>query len=416
MSSTDTDPAEELLESDPDLETREPGAEADVPAGAEGQVGVRVPADVESVGLREGVRVAVRRDVPEGGLVAPAHRSAVKVEIPGEGAPEVHGHRGPAEDLLGGRLEQRPVAMGFAEGVVGGRMIEQRQEAVGNGVAGGLVARHDEQQEEVLELQFGERPASGILGEHRGDDVFGRTAEPLLADPARVFEDGARRRAPERQQAEGLGVLLIDDRHRKLGVGVRDQRVPPLHEFAGVLLGNAQDAAEHPDGQLAGDLLHEVQLAQLEGPVEHAGGELTHRFFAGGDGFSGKAGPDQPAKPGVLGAVVLHHRAAGGQLVVVEFLEPDAAGAGEVARRRTGLEDMRVPGERPEAGPVFLLDPAGGSALPHPLEEIPRHPQRVGVVGNDRLEAAWGFRPSVRRHCPDGMPGSGPGGVGERWG
>ena len=118
----------------------------------------------------------------------------------------------------------------------------------------------------------GRPPAS--LGQHPGDDVVGGPPEPFLPDAACVVEDGTGGRATEGQQAEGgLGVLLVDDRHRELGVRIRDQRVAPFHEFPGVLFRHPQDAAEHPDGEFPGDLLHEVQLTEFEGAVEHLRGQ-----------------------------------------------------------------------------------------------------------------------------------------------
>ena len=64
-------PLEERLEQHFELEPRERRAEAEVRAGAEGEVPVRRAADVELVRPGEGARVAVRGAVEQADPVAP---------------------------------------------------------------------------------------------------------------------------------------------------------------------------------------------------------------------------------------------------------------------------------------------------------------------------------------------------------
>ena len=55
-------------------------------------------------------------------------------------------------------------------------VLEQRQHAVGDQVAGGLVARDGEQQEEDVELELGERLAVDLGLEQHADEVVARVS------------------------------------------------------------------------------------------------------------------------------------------------------------------------------------------------------------------------------------------------
>src|SRR5688572_9712989 len=77
------EPGQELLEEHPDLELRQVGAEAEVDAVAEADVGVRVPGDVEAVRPGERPLVPVGRALPDQHLVPRSDR--VAPELGGDG-------------------------------------------------------------------------------------------------------------------------------------------------------------------------------------------------------------------------------------------------------------------------------------------------------------------------------------------
>ena len=79
--------------------------------------------------------------------------------------PEVHDRAGVAEHLLGRAVHERQVVAQLGE-LVG--VLEERVHAVGREVAGGLVARDREQQEEQVDLELGEHVALDLgLGQRR---------------------------------------------------------------------------------------------------------------------------------------------------------------------------------------------------------------------------------------------------------
>lgn len=248
---------------------------------------------------------------------------------------------------------------------------------------GGLVARHHEQGEEVLELEVGERLPVGLGGEEGRDDVVLRLAPSLQGDLLGVAEDVDRGRRPERQQPVFLGVDLVDHHRRVLRIGVGDHLIAPSHHLPRVLLRNPEQAAQHPNRQLPGDLGDEVEFAHRENPIQDSTCESPECLLVSGDHFRGEPGLDETAEAGVLRRVELHHRPPGLQLVGVHFLDADAARCGEPVIVTAGFNDIGVAGDCPEARPVALLDPRHWLGLPESLEGPVWKAFDIGVVRGD---------------------------------
>ena len=143
-----------LLEPDLHLELGQVRAEAEVrPAEAEREVAVRLPADVEAVGVGELLLVEVARRVPHRHLIARLDPAAVHRHVARRRAPEVVNGVGAAEDLVGGgrgerRVGDEPVAL------LGVR--EQVDQAEADRVARRLVPGRREEDEEQPELALGQ--------------------------------------------------------------------------------------------------------------------------------------------------------------------------------------------------------------------------------------------------------------------
>ena len=149
--------------------------------------------------------------------------------------------------------------------------LDQRLEPGRHRVARGVVAGGDEQREEVVELVVGQHLAVDLRRQQVADDVVGRVVAPdagLLLGVAEQLDAG---RAAERHQPELVGVDEADGVRRELGVGVAEQGVALLDEPRAVVVGDAEQGAEHAHRQLLGDAVDEVE--------RRAGGErvVDHR-------------------------------------------------------------------------------------------------------------------------------------------
>ena len=83
--------------------------------------------------------------------------------------------------------------------------------------------------------------------------------QPVADDrPAQVPELLAVR-AAEREQPVGVGVVPAPDHVGDLGVGVGDQPVAEVNEERQVIRGQAHDLGQHPDRDLLGDGVDEVE-------------------------------------------------------------------------------------------------------------------------------------------------------------
>src|SRR5437764_14727118 len=99
-----------LVEERGRLEPGEVGAEAEVRPDAERELRVRLPAEIEPVGVGEDGLVAVRRGVVEDDLVAGAHLPAFELDAAGRGAAEIQHGGDTAQERLDRERRQAGVS------------------------------------------------------------------------------------------------------------------------------------------------------------------------------------------------------------------------------------------------------------------------------------------------------------------
>lgn len=165
------------------FEPRQRGADAEMDAGAEADVGIRRAGGFEGAGARELVFVAVGRTEEKADLVALPQLEALVFEVL-EGVATEHVERGiEAEHFLG--ASDRVV-----EEVGGACMAENGLHAIAERVDGGLMARVEEKNRGGDQFVIGQRGAVRIPGRHKlGKKVAARTTAPLREMGAHVFAE-----------------------------------------------------------------------------------------------------------------------------------------------------------------------------------------------------------------------------------
>ena len=340
----------DLPEHQPDFHLGQVGPQAVVgAAAAEPDVVIGAALYVEAPRVVEGPGVPVGGDVPHHHLVARGDRHPAQLVVLHGLAAEVQHRGGPPHDLLdrGGHV---PVGVGCELGPLVFE-VEEGHHPPGDRVAGGLVARHRQDQEEHVELVLAEGLAVHVRGKQGGDDVLGRAAPPVGLELVGVAVEVHR----------GLGHLFGAGHH--VGVFAADEHVGPLEDLGPVPDGDAHHLGDGLQGQLGRHLGDEVAAAPLGDLIQDQGGAVLEVVLEQADHAGGEAPVDQPPVAGVGGRVhvyehvvplVLAHGVGG---VGLEHL-----GAAVVGREHLGgtvhLFEMGVAGDGPVAGAqVALVDP-----------------------------------------------------------
>jgi hypothetical protein len=244
--------------------------------------------------------------------------------------------------------------------VLGG-VAEQLVHALGDDVAGGLVAADEDQQRLRDDLVVGHAVAVDLgLHEHAHQVVRGLGAPGL--------DDGG-----------GVGHVLavgVGGVHDHVVGGAAALRlehvVGPAEQVAAVLGGHAQHVADHHHRQQRGDVVDEVALAALDHRVDDLVAHLAHLVGLVAHPAGGEAAVDQLAPAPVLGVVhVDHHR----QRPVVG---PDAPGVRERGRVLGDGLDVGVAADAPHLAGLVPVDRRVGA---QPGVE------RVDVAGVERAVA-----------------------------
>ena len=199
---------------------------------------------------------------------------------------------------------------------------------------------------------------------------------------------------------EAVAVVLgrAGEHAGKLGVGVDEHGVAELDEALEVLVGDAEQVAEHPDRDRRGDALDEVELAERQGLVEQATCEVAQERFVALERARREVAREQPPPLRVQRRVGLHEVAPRLELVGLHVLDlgdaADARGVGlGVLQHR---DDVVVARHVPEAAPARLLVPVDRCLLAQQLEDVPglARGEEVVVEEVDVLEARHGRRPT----------------------
>jgi hypothetical protein len=192
---------------------------------------------------------------------------------------------GPTDDLVDRSvgplpLEQFPLV----------RVLEEGVHAVRHGVAGGLVPRNGEQDDEEREFDLTHGLPVDIGFDQPGDDVIGRAAAPLVGHVVGVAH----------QLGVGGHVVRLEVRV----VGVHD-RVGPVEQLLPVRLRHADQIGDGQQRQLHRDVINEIaEVALCCSGNDFAGGDRKP-FLELGDCPRREEPRHDFAQPGVLGSVVV---------------------------------------------------------------------------------------------------------------
>ena len=145
-------------------------------AAPERDVFVGRPGDVEAIRVREHRLVAVRGDVPEDDLVAVAHGLPTQLGVAHRRPAEAHDRRRPPQHLLDCGRQQGAIGAYALELI---RVLEERNHAVGDQVAGRLVAGDRQQEEEEVELEVAQPLAFDLGVDEDAHQVLRRFGAPL---------------------------------------------------------------------------------------------------------------------------------------------------------------------------------------------------------------------------------------------
>lgn len=137
MESTGRQSAAYLLVQRPQLQAREVGAQADVRAVAEGDVGVGGAGEVQGEGGGEDAFVVVGGGVEDDHLVVGADAGARQLRVLGGRAAEGEDRGVAAEEFVHGRREPH---LAVAQAAVGLGVLRQEVQAAGGCAAYGVVA------------------------------------------------------------------------------------------------------------------------------------------------------------------------------------------------------------------------------------------------------------------------------------
>jgi hypothetical protein len=160
-----------------ELQARDVGTQADVLPDAEGEVAVGAAIDAEREGIVEDLLVAVRGREVERELLAGADLLAAQLVVLARDPGEVGDRRDPAQDLLDRRGKQ--IGVRPEPGPLAG-MLAEGEQAPAEGVAGGLVARLDEELRVLEQDVVGNGLPFELGAEELADQVVRGLAAPLL--------------------------------------------------------------------------------------------------------------------------------------------------------------------------------------------------------------------------------------------
>ena len=218
------------------------------------------------------------------------------------------------------------------------RMLQKRQHAVGDRLPGGLVAGHGR----IMK----KKANSSLL--RRWPSASGWTSR-LVTSPRSSVD-------PRLGGRVGVGEHLDDA--RQVGAGVlrvlaARHLVAPVEELLAILVGDAHEAGDGLQGQMAGDVEHEVARALSLGRPDDPVRPFAQLVLEPGQGARGEAPVSHPAHPGVPGRVHAEQEVLGGLARGIGLVQPAHEGRVGLHRPLESPGDRRhvgVAGERPESG------------------------------------------------------------------
>ena len=187
------------------------------------------------------------------------------------------------------------------------RMLQKRQHAVGDCLPGRLVAGDGEDHEEERELFAGQALAVGVGPDEVGGDI-----------PEVVLDPSLRRRMGVREHFDGA---------REIGSGVfgvltASHLVAPMEEPLVVSVGYTHEAGDGLQGQMTGDVDHEVTRAVTLGSPHDPVGLFAEVVLEPGQGPGREAPVSHLANPGVPRRVHTKQEVLGGVACRVRLVQP----------------------------------------------------------------------------------------------
>ena len=252
-------PVEQAVEDEGDLEPGQVGPEAEVVAGAEGQVRVGAPPYVEGERIGEGPLVEVAPPATTARPCHPAGSPPVPFDRVRRRAAVVDGRGRPAEHLLD---RARAAAPGPPAGPShwSGRSIMASRPAVMELRVVSLPAATSRWKNISCSRSLSGPPGPGAVGEPGGgddrQDVVGRTRALRPERTGAVGGHGGAGRLGPGRGLPRVVVVVVEG-----GVGPVEEEVP-------VLLGDAEERRDGLQGQLGGDVHEEVARVARQRVVE----------------------------------------------------------------------------------------------------------------------------------------------------
>ena len=267
----------------------------------ERQMAVVCPGDVEPVGVREPRRVAVGGAEKEKQCVAGFHRAAGEFAVLDREARR-HLHRGlEAQDLLGGRGDQRTVEAQPFELV---RMADKGEHAVREHVGRRLVAGGHEKGGIRIDLVLGEAALVVRRGDHRRQQI--------------VAGVGASRSHQRVKVLAHLGEVSLRCNCELLCRRTRSHKehdvLRPRLESVEVGLRDAEHGAHHHGGQRRGVGAVQVGLAVGRHGIEQPGGDALDHVRNPRHHAHAEGGRQQPADARVIRRIAERDDASQGAL------------------------------------------------------------------------------------------------------
>ena len=302
----------------------------------------------------------------------------MEFKIAGGGAAEVGGGAAPTDDLIRRRVPDRTACLHLGQKL---RLVGQRLNPCGDGIAGGVVAGGDQKAKEVAELMFGHDRAIRTGLQDKMQDARGVARGFLLTQKLFGID---KQLGPgggvEGHHSEFVGGHLVQHMLGKVGIRVGDQRVALFDQPRQVSVRRAKDTAQHPHRQLTGDVLGGVEGAFLQRLVQNRAAQFADDRFELGDHRFGKGLGHLDPGLHMLRRVGFLKGAAGEVFLIGLILHPDAAGRGHKIRLAVEEQDVLMPGDRPIALSARPVRPMHRVFVAQALEGVVRGPRKKAVM------------------------------------
>ena len=244
---------------------------------AKGHIRVGAAVKMRPVRVGKDALIPVAGYEPQHHLVPFGDGLAAQHGILGGGAAEMHGRRCQPDDLVSRRVIDGTRLQLFQQLGVTRQQIQRH----GDGIACRVISGSHQQAEEILEV---------------GQCQPGIGVNDTVQDPARVHrlfagKDGFRiiieinaGRRPERHQAIGIAIHLVDHMVGKIGVGIANQRIPFFNQPVEIAVRQPQNAAQHHHRQLLCNHINSIKTALGKGSIDNIACQGADHLFILGDG------------------------------------------------------------------------------------------------------------------------------------